>query len=246
MPTDNPTILLLEDTRTVQSYIRDVLRSLPKAHNFITARKVSEAQHLVSEQKVDLFIVDLGLPDGDGLDFLCDMSVFQPEAKALIVTSSQNNDYQDRARQLGVLHILTKPLQRRALLEAVARLLGAPEEEEAGNGFEVTLGGLSPSDIIQLKCMSCATGALEFSHGDSRGIVFFSKGEVIHAESWHGDGHDTGPDAFKNIISWRAGLVGESTQTAPQAQTIFGNWQSLLMEAAQAIDEGAENRIAVG
>jgi CheY-like chemotaxis protein len=246
MQTDIPTILLLEDTRTVQNYIRDVLRSLPREHKLLTARKVEEAQILSSDQKVDLFIVDLGLPDGDGLDFLCDMATFYPEAKALIVTSNPNNEYRDRARQLGVLNILTKPLQRKALLEAVTRLLGPTEEQDSGNGFEVTLGGLSPSDIIQLKCMSGVTGALEFSHGDAHGIVFFCKGEVVHAESWQGDTHDSGSEAFKAIVSWRAGVVGESLQTTAAAQTIFGNWQSLLMEAAQAIDEGAESQVAFG
>jgi DNA-binding response OmpR family regulator len=246
MSNEIPTILLLEDTRTVQNYIRDVLRSLPREHKLLTARKVEEAQILVSDQPVDLFIVDLGLPDGDGLDFLCDMATFSPESKALIITSNPNSEYRDRARQLGVFNILAKPLQRKALLEAVVRLLGQPEEEDSGSGFEVTLGGLSPSDIIQLKCMSGATGALEFSHGEARGIVFFSKGEVVHAESWYGEGHEQGPEAFKTIIGWRAGVVSESGRTTPDEQTIFGNWQSLLMEAAQAIDEGAENQIAFG
>jgi DNA-binding response OmpR family regulator len=246
MPNEIPTILLLEDTRTVQNYIRDVLRSLPREHKLISARKVEEGQLLAADQKIDLFIVDLGLPDGDGLDFLCDMATLFPEAKALIITSNPNSEYRDRARKLGVLNILAKPLQRKALLEAVARLLGAAEEEDTESGFQVNLGGLSPSDIIQLKCMSGSTGALEFTHGEARGIVFFSKGEVVHAESWYGEGHESGPDAFKAIISWRAGMVSESEFTTPEAQTIFGNWQGLLMEAAQALDEGAENQIAFG
>ena len=246
MQTDIPTILLLEDTRTVQNYIRDVLRVLPREHKLITARKVEEAQILVADQKVDLFIVDLGLPDGDGLDFLCDMATFCPEAKALIVTSNPNSEYRERARQFGVLHILAKPLQRKALLEAVSRLLSEPSDEDTSTGFEVTLGGLSPSDIIQLKCMSGVTSALEFSQGEARGTVFFHKGEVVHAELSFGGFHESGPEAFKTIVSWRAGLVGESVKSSPVAQTIFGNWQSLLMEAAQAIDEGAESQVACG
>ena len=131
-------------------------------------------------------------------------------------------------------------------VESVARLLGDSEEQDSCSGFEVTLGGLSPSDIIQLKCMSGATGALEFTHGESHGIVFFTKGEVIHAEAWTEESHDRGSEAFKNIIGWRAGVVGESQHTSSQEQTIFGNWQSLLMEAAQALDEGAESQVAVG
>jgi CheY-like chemotaxis protein len=237
MPAPLPNILLLEDTRTVQNYIRDVLRSLPIEHRLHTARKVQEALPIAGQYEVDLFIVDIGLPDGDGLDFLCQMAAECPNAKALVITSNTSGDYQDRARQLGVLNILSKPLQRKALLEAVARLIG-PAEQDSGDGFEATIGGLSPSDIIQLKCMSSATGGLEFSRPDAQGVVFFRAGEVIHAEAWIGDEHQNGADAFKFIVSWRSGMVGESTLPAPEQRTIFDGWQSLLMEAAQAFDEG--------
>lgn len=243
MPAPIPTILLLEDTRTVQNYIRDVLRSLPIEHHLITARKVQEAMDLLRQNSVDLFIADVGLPDGDGLDFLCQMAAECPNSKALVITSNTTGDYRDRARQLGVLNVLAKPLQRKALLEAVARMI-APPEEESGNGFEATIGGLSPSDIIQLKCMSGATGGLEFNRPDAHGIVFFRAGEVVHADAWIGDEHLCGAEAFKFIVSWRSGMVCESALPQPGERTIFEGWQSLLMEAAQAFDEGHGLQIA--
>jgi DNA-binding response OmpR family regulator len=237
MPESIPSILLLEDSRTVQNYIRDVLRSLPIEHRLLTARKVQEAQVIVGQNEIDLFIVDIGLPDGDGLDFLWSMSSSSPGSKALVITSNTTGDYQDRARQMGVLNILSKPLQRKALLEAVARLI-APTAHEGSSGFEATIGGLSPSDIIQLKCMSSSTGALEFQRGSARGLVFFRAGEVIHAEMWQGAEHDSGPAAFRALIAWKTGNVSESEAAAPAERTIFEGWQSLLMEAAQSLDEG--------
>src|ERR1041384_6029575 len=115
MPENEPTILLLEDTRTVQNYIRDVLRGLSFPHHLLTARKIEEAQNLAAEHSVDLFIVDIGLPDGDGIDFLCEMSIAHATARALIITSPPRDDYRDRAKQLGVLNFLSKPLQRKPL-----------------------------------------------------------------------------------------------------------------------------------
>lgn len=232
-----PSILLLEDSRTVQNYIRDVLRSLPIEHHLLTARKVQEAQTIVGENEIDLFIVDIGLPDGDGLDFLWSMAASSPGSKALVITSNTSGDYQDRARQLGVLNILAKPLQRKALLESVARLIGPSVDTDSG-GFEATIGGLSPSDIIQLKCMSSSTGALEFRRSNARGLVFFRAGEVIHAEIWHGMRHEYGPSAFRSMIAWKFGAVSESEASVPAERTIHEGWQSLLMEAAQVLDEG--------
>src|SRR5688572_27810899 len=155
-----PAILLLEDTRTVQNYIRDVLRSLPMEHNLVVAKRIEEAQTLAAEHTISVFIVDIGLPDGDGIDFLCEMAMLHPRARALIITSTPRDDYRDRARQIGVLSFLPKPLQRSALLDAVTTLLNADtaarETPQEPHGFEGTLGGLSPADIIQLKCLSRA------------------------------------------------------------------------------------------
>src|SRR2546430_2708055 len=142
MSKDLPTILILEDTRTVQNYIRDVLRPLESTHQILLARKLLEAQKSAESTCISLFIVDIGLPDGDGIDFLCEMSLLHPQARALIITSTPTDDYRERARQLGVLHFLAKPLERKILFDAVQRLLGAQCGEAAG--FEGTLGGLSP------------------------------------------------------------------------------------------------------
>src|SRR5438874_5217042 len=119
MPDSTPAILILEDTRTVQNYIRDVLRPVEARHRILLARKLKEAQEIAASADIALFIVDIGLPDGDGIDFLCEMSMLHPESRALIITSTPTEEFRERARQLGVLHFMAKPLERRALLDAV-------------------------------------------------------------------------------------------------------------------------------
>ncbi len=240
MPTDHPNILLLEDTRTVQNYIRDVLGSLEIPHQLLVAKRVEEAMNIADREIIDLFIVDIGLPDGDGIDFLCAMSAVHPSARALIITSTPHESYRDRARALGVLNFLPKPLQRKTLLDIVTRLLtpGSTEDgAEKNKGFEATIGGLSPADIIQLKCMSRATGVIEFSNDDRFGLVWFDDGEVIHAECEQAGGCHMGLDAFSAIVSWRSGNVREVPQAGKIERSIHKSWQSLLMDASQA-DQG--------
>jgi CheY-like chemotaxis protein len=231
-----PTILLLEDTRTVQNYIRDVLRSLPVEHNLVVARRIEEAQSLAAVHAISVFIVDIGLPDGDGIDFLCEMAMLHPRARALIITSTPRDDYRDRARQIGVLSFLPKPLQRTPLLEAVTGLLRA-ESKAAGSspeqhGFEGTLGGLSPADIIQLKCLSRASGVIEFTTDEHYGMVWFDNGEVSHAETEDARGKRSGELAFRIIVSWKAGTVREVPHPGTFPKTIERAWQALLMDAA--------------
>ena len=237
MTDHTPTILLLEDTRTVQNYIRDVLRSLPMAHNLVVAKRIEEAQNLAAEHQISVFIVDIGLPDGDGIDFLCEMAMLHPHARALIITSTPRDDYRDRARQIGVLTFLPKPLQRKELLDAVGGLLAAEAKAETGspaepNGFEGTLGGLSPADIIQLKCLSRANGVIEFTTDERYGMVWFDNGELHHAETEDANGKQSGEAAFMTIVCWKTGTVREVPQPGTVPKTIMRSWQSLLMDAS--------------
>ena len=238
-----PAILILEDTRTVQNYIRDVLSPLEAGHPILMARKLADAQQLTLKSSIGLFIVDIGLPDGDGIDFLCEMSVVQPDSRALIITASPTDHVRERARQLGVLNFMAKPLERKPLLTAARRLLnGTAEPGGATGGFEGTLRDLSPIDIIQLKCLRGATGAIELREGQFCGQIWLERGDVIHAECRMPGASIAGPDAFRIIVNWTKGAIRDAENQSPVPRTIFAPWQQLLLEAEAAarasIDEG--------
>ena len=234
--------LLLEDISTVQFFIRNALSALPKPHTLLTAGSVAEARSLVGDRTIDLFIVDIGLPDGDGIDFLCEMAVTQPQATAILITSSPSEDNRARAEQLGIVQVLSKPIQRDKLVSAISKLLGwstAPAAS-ATPAFRATLSGLTPMDIVQLKCMSGSTGILEFNNTQGTGRVYFEKGDIVHALLRSSAGGSTiGYEAFEEIVGWKSGKVSDVQDTKPRPRTIRTGWQSLLLEVAQSADEKA-------
>jgi DNA-binding response OmpR family regulator len=237
------TILLIEDISTVQFFVRNALSSLPRPYTLLTAGSIAQARAEMAGKFVDLFIVDIGLPDGDGIDFLCEASVLQPQATAIIVTATPSDEHRARAEQLGVVQLLSKPIQRTALCAAICKLLGWSEQ---GGGetpnFRATLSGLTPLDIVQLKCMSGASGILEFTNNQRSGRVYFEKGNVAHALLLLEDGtKKLGYDAFAEISGWQAGRVAEVQDGSPYPQSIRTNWQSLLLEVAQFRDEMTSN-----
>jgi len=235
MPSSTPAILILEDTRTVQNYIRDVLRPIEASHPILLARKLRDAQDIAANAAIALFIVDIGLPDGDGIDFLCEMSLLHPDSRALIITSTPTDDSRERARQLGVLHFLPKPIDRKVLLEAARRLLARPNSSTRSTpGFDATLGGLSPLDIIQLKCLRGVTGAIELREEHLSGCIWFEQGEIVHAECvLPGAKHD-GVEAFQCMIAWRIGCIRDVPDAPISMRTIRTPWQKLLMECDEA------------
>ena len=240
MPDSAPAILILEDTRTVQNYIRDVLRPVEAAHRVLLARKVKEAQEIAAGTDIALFIVDIGLPDGDGIDFLCEMSMLHPDSRALIITSTPTEDFRERARQLGVLYFMAKPLERRVLLDAVRKLLTPPVAPGAEpSGFEATLGGLSPIDIIQLKCLRGTSGAIELREEHLFGQVWFERGEISHAECRLPGAEHSGLAALHCLLTWRTGCIRDVPHPRTVPRTITTSWQQLLMEVDAQSTEAA-------
>ena len=232
-----PSILILEDTRTVQNYIRDVLRPLEATHPVLLARKLTDAQQIATGTRIALFIVDIGLPDGDGIDFLCEMSMLHPDARALIITSMPTDDYRERARQLGVLQFLEKPLARKVLFDAVQRLLtptAGPNQKPTG--FDATLGGISPLDIVQLTCLRRSTCVIEFNEQHLFGRIWLDAGEVVHAECRMPGAAHTGLEAFQCILTWRTGRIRDLPNPPTGPRTIHAPWQQLLLVAETASD----------
>src|SRR5207237_1028826 len=96
------------------------------------------------------------------------------------------------------------------------------------------LRDLQFTDIIQLKCMSGATTALEFTGPNGeKARVYFEKGQVIHATA---PGRH-GMEAFNEIVRWKGGTVSEVGDAAISPRTIEMDWQHLLMEAVRGVDE---------
>lgn len=231
-------ILLLEDISTVQFFVRNALSSLPKPYMLYTAGTIAQAREVIIDKPIDLFIVDIGLPDGDGIDFLCEAAMLHPQATAIIVTASPSDENRGRAEQLGIVQILSKPIQRDKLLAAVKKLLGWDEASPDAANFRATLSGLTPMDIIQLKCMSASTGILEFTNSLGSGRVYFERGDVVHSLVKNAAGETSiGYEAFEEIVSWKSGRVAEVLDPNAPPRTINANWQSLLLEAAQSRDE---------
>ena len=100
-------------------------------------------------------------------------------------------------------------------------------------GFGGTLQSVQLPDAIQLICMSGRTAALTVSVRQNRGVLFFEKGELIHAvyNDLKGD------EAFYRIIGWVGGEFALAALSPDHERTIFESWEGMLLEAARRNDE---------
>ena len=115
-------ILLLEDLPEIRAWIKAlVLEVFPKAQISESAR-VHDALGLVSALKFDLALVDLGLPDGSGVDVVAALRETQPEVQSVVVTIHDDDEHLFPALQAGAFGYVLKEQPREHFTEQLQRI----------------------------------------------------------------------------------------------------------------------------
>ncbi|MFZ0743214.1 MAG: response regulator transcription factor [Terracidiphilus sp.] len=110
-------LLLVEDEHDIQSFL---LRSLEEAgYQVDAAADGKTAERLALEAAYDILIVDLGLPDQDGISLILRLRRIGVRAPVLILSARRSVDDRVRGLEQGGDDYLTKPF---ALAELLARL----------------------------------------------------------------------------------------------------------------------------
>jgi two-component system copper resistance phosphate regulon response regulator CusR len=110
-------LLLVEDETDIQGFLR---RSLQEAgYEVEVAPDARTAERLAVERQFDILVVDLGLPDRDGISLILRLRELGLRAPVLILSARRSVDDRVRGLEQGGDDYLTKPF---ALAELLARL----------------------------------------------------------------------------------------------------------------------------
>ena len=110
-------LLLVEDEPEIQRFLKQPLASA--GYEVDAAADGHAAIQLASERQYDVLIVDLGLPDQDGIDLILQLRRSGVSSPVLILSARRSVDDRVRGLEQGGDDYLTKPF---ALAELLARL----------------------------------------------------------------------------------------------------------------------------
>ena len=110
-------LLLVEDESEIQSFLQQPLANA--GYEVDVAEDGRTAIQLASEKKYDVLIVDLGLPDQDGIDLILQLRRSGVSSPVLILSARRSVDDRVKGLEQGGDDYLTKPF---ALAELLARL----------------------------------------------------------------------------------------------------------------------------
>jgi len=229
---DRPKILLVDDDQDLLDLYREILSQLPSRPEIFTSTTGPRALAMMEAEPFTVLVCDLNMPKMDGLQVLSIVRRKFPELRTVVLTSIMDEQFRSRVYGLGVDLYWQKPgtgEEIKQFLDCIESLLGREAQRGGFRGVQ----SKSLVDIIQLECLSQNSLVLRIINGPLSGRIWINNGEVVDAATEELNGEE----AFRRILSWRAGNFESLPPEPEHERTIFNSYQGLLLETAQAHDE---------
>ncbi|MGD1075590.1 MAG: PAS domain S-box protein, partial [Thermodesulfovibrionales bacterium] len=156
----NPKIILIEDDTSDAVLIREMLDCNKCNHVFKRTDRLSAGLQLLQEESFDVILLDLGLPDSQGLEALRKVQDRVPQVPIIVLTGLSDEELAAKAISLGAQDYLVKgriesAVLRRSILYSIQRKQAEEalreSEERFRSIFNNTMDGIVLVDATTRK-----------------------------------------------------------------------------------------------
>lgn len=129
-------VLCIEDNMEIQVLIKELLKPV----DVLTCQSLLEGQKLIQDQTFDLLLLDLGLPDGDGMKLLSwiEASPHLKKIPLFILTAKNEIASKTQAFALGADDFITKPFDPQELkLRILAKMKKTSEQNKLNDTLKI-------------------------------------------------------------------------------------------------------------
>jgi len=200
----------------------------------LTAENHAQALALLSKQRMELVVLDIGMPVMDGIQFLQLLGRTHPGQAVAMLTGRSSEERRRLSLASGAVLYLEKPLSADGF-EAVFAALDSVAGTQPQAGFQGMMRRIGLQDVLQMECLARKSSVLEIFTGQAGGRIFICDGSIVHAEC----GTVRGEGALYSLLGLRGGAFNLAPFVEPPQRSIEGQWEFLLMEAARINDEAA-------
>jgi DNA-binding NarL/FixJ family response regulator len=115
-------VMIVEDHADFRDLMEVLLDSQPDIELLAKAGSLVEARAQAARFELDVAVLDLGLPDGNGVDLIADLLRASNEVRVLVLSASLDPARIEKARSAGAYEILDKLTPVDEILATVRRL----------------------------------------------------------------------------------------------------------------------------
>jgi two-component system, OmpR family, alkaline phosphatase synthesis response regulator PhoP len=120
----NKTIMVVDDNPDIITIVKTILEG--KGHSVMSAASGAELLNMLKGQKPDLIILDIMMPEMDGLEVLSKLKAMSETATIPVILLTAKVQYEDvlGGYKLGADYYITKPFTSTQLVNGINLLLG--------------------------------------------------------------------------------------------------------------------------
>lgn len=130
-------ILVVDDERDIRAMLSGILQD--EEHEVECAPDIASGEALLREKNFDLCMLDVWLPDGDGVAALASLRSIQPNCQFIMISGHASIEVAVRATQEGAFDFLEKPLGLEKVLQSVQNALRLSLLREENRSLRVRL-----------------------------------------------------------------------------------------------------------
>jgi YesN/AraC family two-component response regulator len=112
-------ILIVEDDALIVTILEDILAKSKTRCKVLTAGLGAPAMDLIANHRFDIALIDIWLPDVNGLEIIAKLKVISPKTVCHVITSQDDPGYAIQAKQLGAEQYILKPFTEKQILDLI-------------------------------------------------------------------------------------------------------------------------------
>lgn len=113
----NGTVLIIDDDDLVRKALRNLL--IGRKYRVDVAENANAGLRMVQTGNFDAVLLDLNLPDGNGIDILKEIRVLKPALPVILISGNVTVENEADALEFGAVSCLQKPIPPEILLDAL-------------------------------------------------------------------------------------------------------------------------------
>ncbi len=112
-------ILIVDDDALIVTILKDILAKSKTRCKIWTAGLGAPALDLITHNRFDIALIDIWLPDVNGLELIAKLKVINPKTVCHVITSQDDPGYVIQANQLGAEQYILKPFTEKQILDLI-------------------------------------------------------------------------------------------------------------------------------
>lgn len=128
-------ILLVEDEKNLGATLKDYL--IAQDHDVDWAQSVSEAESLIQQNNYHIALLDIGLPDGDGISLAMKIKEISSQTAFMFLSAQNDPDLKVKGLDIGAQDYMTKPFNLKELSFRLKKILSYYEQNQSQEEIEI-------------------------------------------------------------------------------------------------------------